>query len=660
MREKRHKGGNGLIEPLQLQAGVLALNTTDHSLSGVLGDNLVIVEHSKLLGSITTHEVVQGVCAAGVLIYPVSEIEDDALDHDPKILLGVVLGDFLHGVLGLWDLEVRGIGLGGGGLGGSGSGSSGGSESGQASAGGGTAPLDRDLAGRAGVDVEGDLAETLGGGGGAVGEELLEEVLGGRVTCDTAVDDTAEEGGTAETVGAVDAAGEFTAGVEAVEGLLLAVEDLGVLVDLDTTHGEVEDGLHESNVELVVELEGHVVEEALVPGVLLLAVGDEVVLVEGLLKGCFAAADFGNELGAGHLLHQAAAGVVTGVEVQDLGGLAVEDETDGPLALLLFFPHLAGDVVAVAELVGEALAVGVEEETTFTAKGFGSQELELGAWVLGVDETGGVDLNLVHVDAVGADGHQHLLAVTGSVGAVGGGQTEGVGAVLLEEGGVTEVSGVTTGSENDDTVGDLLLAVDGVGNTGDIVTGLVDGGDVGLLDDLDTTGLTFGEIFQSLHQGVGDGHTGELGVMATVCAGVSVSTETGDESEVEVEDILQPLDGGGGLVGQDLDQVRTGLVTGRLESIFVELLDTVLDAEIGLGASESTVDTGGGLGRVTTEESLLIQNEDVATVEVDGVCGAEARDWRGSAGDRERMRGKGYPYGHHRPQLLEVQPLCYV
>lgn len=232
--------------------------------------------------------------------------------------------------------------------------------------------------------------------------------------------------------------------------------------------------------------------------------------------------------------------------------------------------------------------------------------------------------------------------------------------MLLEEGGVTEVSGVTTGSENDDTVGDLLLAVDGVGNTGDIVTGLVDGGDVGLLDDLDTTGLTFGEIFQSLHQGVGDGHTGELGIMATVCAGVSVSSETGDEGEVEVEDILQPLDGGGGLVGQDLDQVRTGLVTGRLEGIFVELLDAVLDAEFGLGASESTVDTGGGLGRVTTEESLLIQNGDVATVEVDGVCGAEARDWRRSAGEQGENAGKGYPYGHHRPQLLEVQPLCYV
>jgi hypothetical protein len=41
--------------------------------------------------------------------------------------------------------------------------------------------------------------------------------------------------------------------------------------------------------------------------------------------------------------------------------------------------------------------------------------------------------------------------------------------------------------------------------------------------------------------------------------------------------------------------------------------------------------------RISFPPHLLIQNEDVATVEVDGVCGAEARDWRGSAGDRERM-----------------------
>jgi hypothetical protein len=77
---------------------------------------------------------------------------------------------------------------------------------------------------------------------------------------------------------------------------------------------------------------------------------------------------------------------------------------------------------------------------------------------------------------------------------------------------------------------------------------------------------------------------------------VGVTAQTGDQGEIEIEDILQPLDGGGGLVGQDLDQVWTGLVTGGLEGILVEGLDAVANAEVDLGASESTVDAGGGLG----------------------------------------------------------------
>jgi hypothetical protein len=112
--------------------------------------------------------------------------------------------------------------------------------------------------------------------------------------------------------------------------------------------------------------------------------------------------------------------------------------------------------------------------------------------------------------------------------------------------------------------------------------------------------------------------------VTTVSAGVGVTAQSGDEGEIEVEDILQPLDGGGGLVGQNLDEVGAGLITGGLEGVLVELLDAVGNAEVGLGASEGTVDTGGGLGGVTTEEGLFVEDEDVATVQVDGVGGTEA------------------------------------
>ncbi len=61
------------------------------------------------------------------------------------------------------------------------------------------------------------------------------------------------------------------------------------------------------DVEVVVDVEGQVVEELLAPGVLLLAVGDGVVGLEGLLEVVGSAADLLGELLAGHLLHEAAA-----------------------------------------------------------------------------------------------------------------------------------------------------------------------------------------------------------------------------------------------------------------------------------------------------------------------------------------------------------------
>jgi hypothetical protein len=82
-----------------------------------------------------------------------------------------------------------------------------------------------------------------------------------------------------------------------------------------------------------------------------------------------------------------------------------------------------------------------------------------------------------------------------------------------------------------------------------------------------------------------------------------VATETRDKCEVEVEDVLKPLNGGSGLVCEDLDQVWAGLVASRLEGVIVELLDTVANLVIDLGSCEGTIDAGGGLRRVAAEEA---------------------------------------------------------
>lgn len=394
---------------------------------------------------------------------------------------------------------------------------------GNSGAGGGSAPIDGHLTGLRRVDVKRDKAQPLGTSGGAA-EHLLEEVVAGGVTGNTAVDDTAEEGRTTETVGTVDTAGKLTASVETIEGLALVVENLGLVVDLNTTHCEVDDGLHEGDVEVVVDVEGSVVEVLLAPGVLDLAIGDGVVGGEGLLEVLGSAANLLGELLAGDLLHETTARVVAGVEVKDVGSLGVEDKSDGELVLVLLLPHHAGDVVTVAELIAESVTVTVEEETTLTTEGLSSQELGLGVGVLGVNETSRVDLDLVQVDAVTADGHNHLLAVTGGMGAVGGGEAEGVGAVLLEETILGEVGGITTGGENNGAVEDMALAVVLVGNTSYNIALLVERGNAGLEDDLDALRLGLGELLKSLHEGVRDGHTGELGVVATVCSGLRMTS----------------------------------------------------------------------------------------------------------------------------------------
>ena len=476
------------------------------------------MEHLELLSGVTAHEVQESLDTTGVVLKPVGEVKDDTLDDNPKVLLLVVLGNLLHGVLLVGDGESLGVLL----LGGSGGSVLLGSLSAGSSLSTLTAPLDGDLAGLRGIDVESDLTKT--GSTSVALKSLLEEVVAGGVTGDTAVDNAAKEGRTTEAVGTVDTTGKLTAGVETLKGLLLLVEDLGLVVDLDTTHGEVEDGLHDGDVEVVVDIDGHVVEELLAPRILLLALSDGVVGLEGLLEVLRSAADLLGELVAGHLLHETTARVVAGVEVKGLGSLGVEDEADGVLALILLLVDHARDVVTVAELVAEAVTIAVEEETTLTTKGLSSKELPLGVGVLGVDETGRVDLNLVHVNAVTANGHDHLLTVTSGVGAVGGSKAVDIGAVLLQERILGEIGGITTSGEDNGAIEGLGLAVDLILDTSNLVALLVEAGDASLLDDLDTLGLGLGELLKALHESIGDGHTGELGIVTTVGTGLGVTT----------------------------------------------------------------------------------------------------------------------------------------
>jgi hypothetical protein len=299
-----------------------------------------------------------------VILKKVGAVKHTALDDNPHVVLLVVLGNILHGELLFGNgelllvslLVLAGVGALGivleDGMGGVLTGNLGDRTL------AGAVPVDRNAAGSVGVDVEGDLIETGGGTSpAAFGEELLEEVLAGRFTGDTPVDDTTQEGRAAETVGTVNTTSNLTAGKETLERLALLVQDLGMVVDLDSTHGEVEDRLHKRNVEVIIDLEGEVVEEAFAVRILLLALSDGVVFLEHFLKVSGAAADFFGQLLAGHLPHETTARVMAGVEIKNLGRFAVEHQADGKFVL----EHFARDIVAVTKLIAESVTFSVQQ-----------------------------------------------------------------------------------------------------------------------------------------------------------------------------------------------------------------------------------------------------------------------------------------------------------
>jgi hypothetical protein len=68
------------------------------------------------------------------------------------------------------------------------------------------------------------------------------------------------------------------------------------------------------------------------------------------------------------------------------------------------------------------------------------------------------------------------------------------------------------------------------------------------------------------HQGVGDGHSRELSA-TSVCSLFTMSTQSGDLAEIEVESFSEPVDGITGFVGEDLDEVVSGEFSRRFLGI---------------------------------------------------------------------------------------------
>lgn len=227
-----------------------------------------------------------------------------------------------------------------------------------------------------------------------------------------------------------------------------------------------------------------------------------------------------------------------------------------------------------------------------------------------------MDLNLLEVDKATADGHDHLLTVTGAVVAVGRRQLQGVGTILLQETALAEVCGVATGSENDGAFGGTSLTIPDVFDTNDGSVVVLDQLlDVGLFDDFDAIGLGFREILELLlrdrqpfdfdpekrtsHESVCDLHSWELSV-ATVGAGLAVTAETRHLFERKIERIVQPIDGLAGLAGENFDKIVTGQIAGGSLGVVEKDFGRIINLVLCLRFRASSVDSRGCLCGVAT------------------------------------------------------------
>ena len=110
------------------------------------------------------------------------------------------------------------------------------------------------------------------------------------------------------------------------------------------------------------------------------------------------------------------------------------------------------DVVASTKLIGKALPLGVNEDTTDSTKRFRGEELHLRIRIIWLHQPGRVDLDPLEVDGGSADRFAHLDPIASAVLAVRRRQVQKIGAVLCEETAGCEIGAEATTRENHGSV----------------------------------------------------------------------------------------------------------------------------------------------------------------------------------------------------------------
>mmetsp|Transcript_20168 Transcript_20168/g.41305 ORF Transcript_20168/g.41305 Transcript_20168/m.41305 type:complete len:231 (+) Transcript_20168:752-1444(+) len=218
------------------------------------------------------------------------------------------------------------------------------------------------------------------------------------------------------------------------------------------------------------------------------------------------------------------------------GGGLIEHQAEGRLVL----PHLAGHIIATAQLIRKALALGTEDKAADTTQGLRRQELHLGVRVIRLHEAGGVHLHPFQIHAAGTHGFAHFNRIASAMFAIGSGQVEKVRPVLGQQGVIAKVGTEATAAEDDRPellaafARLLILAAHHAARVHDELV------DTSLVDDLRPVG-GLGDLLEGLHERIGDCHPGEA-LLAAVRPGHGMPAKARHEGEVQLKLVDEPVD----------------------------------------------------------------------------------------------------------------------
>ena len=205
----------------------------------------------------------------------------------------------------------------------------------------------------------------------------------------------------------------------------------------------------------------------------------------------------------------------------------------------------SGNLVAGADFVEEALALGIDQDGTVATQAFGNQSS-------GVGFHGGVNLNLIHVHGSSAQSLSHLDALTLNTGSIGGHEASQLGLVGNNH---VQVGAEAAGGQDDSVsidgqlgaivchAGHAAGSAVGIGEDG-INSGVQDDFHTGILEVLLQNGHDVSAHGQGLALGV-DGSVDSLDGSAAECANAGQRSAHG----------IQPNDGISGVAAQGLDQL---------------------------------------------------------------------------------------------------------